>query len=170
MCDTPPKGMAAQRMWTSLGLAMPHAFKAYPGHPAVDYLVRLHADLGGRIQANKDEAARLADDMKAVEAVIKMFDPDYSVRAISARRRVTGNPWFKRGTLFRAAIDVLRKAAAPMTVAEIVDAMLAGKGIATTSPKQLAGLQAGVRCSLDNHAGKGVERVGEGSPMRWKLR
>ena len=78
---------------------MPHAFKAHPKHPAVDYLVRLHADIGGRIKANKQEAERLAADMKHVEAVLKMFDPTYSVRAISARRRVQGNPWFKRGTL-----------------------------------------------------------------------
>ena len=66
---------------------MPHAFKAHPNHPAVEYLVRLHADIGGRIQQNKREAEKLADDMRHVEAVIKMFDPDYSVRAISARRR-----------------------------------------------------------------------------------
>ena len=59
-----------------------------------------HADIGGRIQGNKRQAERLAADMKAVEAVIQMFDLAYSVRAISARRRVTGNPWFKRGTLF----------------------------------------------------------------------
>jgi hypothetical protein len=38
-------------------------FKARPKHPAVDYLVRLHADLGGRIEANRKEAAKLADDM-----------------------------------------------------------------------------------------------------------
>lgn len=36
-----------------------------------------------------------------------MFDPDYSVRANSARRRVQGNPWFKRDTLFRHALDVV---------------------------------------------------------------
>jgi hypothetical protein len=35
---------------------MPPAFKASPDHPAVDYLVRLHADLGGQ-QAG---AAKLA--------------------------------------------------------------------------------------------------------------
>jgi hypothetical protein len=40
----------------------------------------------------------------------KLFDPDYNVRRISLRRRYKGNPWFKRGTLFRHAIDVLRKA------------------------------------------------------------
>ena len=58
---------------------MPHAFKATPDHPAVDYLVRLHADLGGQIQANKAEAARLAEAMKYVEAVIQLFNPDFNV-------------------------------------------------------------------------------------------
>ena len=54
---------------------MPHTFTAHPDHPAVAYLARLHADLGGKIQANKAEAAKLATDMRAVEAVLKMFDP-----------------------------------------------------------------------------------------------
>src|ERR1700704_4374601 len=85
--------------------AMPHTFKAHPDHPAVAYLTRLHADLGGRMQANKAEAAKLAADAKSVEAVIRMFDPEFNCRAISARRRVTGNPWFKRGTLFREALS-----------------------------------------------------------------
>jgi hypothetical protein len=34
-----------------------------------------------------------------------MLDPDFSVRGISAKRRVVGNPWFKRGTLYRAVSD-----------------------------------------------------------------
>jgi hypothetical protein len=65
--------------------------------------------------------------MKHVEAVLKMFDPDFNARAIAARRRVTGNPWFKRGTLFRCALDALRFAAAPLTVRELADAVLAGR-------------------------------------------
>src|ERR1700732_4309533 len=95
-------------------------FKAHPDHPAVDYLVRLHADIGGRILENKRQAEKLAADMKHVEAVLKMFDPEFNARAISARRRVTGNPWFKRGTLFRQALDALRAAQRPLTVHELV--------------------------------------------------
>jgi hypothetical protein len=98
---------------------MPHAFKASPDHPAVDYLVRLHADLGGKIWENKREAERFAEAMKHVEAVIKLFDPDFNVRRISVRRRYKGNPWFKRGTLFRHAVDALRKAKGPMTARQI---------------------------------------------------
>jgi hypothetical protein len=60
----------------------------------------------------KRQAEQLAADAKAVEAVIRMFDAEFNARTVAARRRVTGNPWFKRGTLFRAALDVLRTATA----------------------------------------------------------
>jgi hypothetical protein len=75
---------------------MPHSFKAYPKHPAVSYLIRLHADIGGRVLENKRQAEQLAADAKAVEAVIRMFDPEFNARTVAARRRVTGNPWFRR--------------------------------------------------------------------------
>lgn len=40
---------------------MPHKFETRPDHPAVAYLVRLHADIGGRIKDNKAEAERLGE-------------------------------------------------------------------------------------------------------------
>src|SRR5271155_434058 len=108
---------------------MPHTFTPHPNHPAVPFLVRLHADIGGRILENKRQGLRLVEDMKHVEAVLKMFDPEFNARAISARRRVTGNPWFKRGTLFRAGLEALRASPGPLTVCELVDAVLAAKGV-----------------------------------------
>jgi hypothetical protein len=33
---------------------------------------------------------------------------------IAAKRRNKSNPWFNRGTLFKSAVDVLRRAQAPM--------------------------------------------------------
>jgi hypothetical protein len=80
---------------------MPHQFRAYPKHPAVAYLIRLHADIGERIIDNQREADKLAQEAKAVESVIRMFDPEFEASTIAARRRVTGNPWFRRGTLFK---------------------------------------------------------------------
>jgi hypothetical protein len=149
---------------------MPHAFKASPDHPAVDYLVRLHADLGGQIQANKAEAERLAESMKHVEAVIKLFDPDYSVRAISARRRQRTNPWFRRGTLFREALALLRTAPRPLTVAQITNGVLAASGIKDATERQSRGIEAGIRACLERNAGKIVQRVGEGVPTRWRCK
>jgi hypothetical protein len=85
-----------------ISLFVLHSFRPYPKHPAVAYLIRLHADIGGRILDNKRQAERLATDAKAVELVIQMFDPEFNARAIAARRR---NPWFKRGKMFRHALD-----------------------------------------------------------------
>jgi HB1, ASXL, restriction endonuclease HTH domain len=148
---------------------MPHAFKANPDHPAVAYLVRLHADLGGKILENRKQAARLAEAMQHVEAVIRLFDPAYDVRRITARRRYKGNPWFKRGTILRHALDVLRKAQEPLTAREVAERMLATKGISGVAPKTMGSLVASVQVSLSNHEGKAVVRVGEGSPGRWRI-
>jgi hypothetical protein len=147
---------------------MPHQFKISPDHPAVAYLVRLHADIGGRIQDCKTQAERLADAMKHVEAVIRIFDPAYDVRRIAVRRRVTGNPWFKRGTLYRHALDVLRQAKEPLTVREIVERMLAAKGVTDATSKAVIGLMGGVHAALMNHDGETVVRVGA-APVRWKI-
>jgi hypothetical protein len=107
--------------------------------------------------------------MRHVEAVIKLYDPNYSVRAISARRRVLGNPWFKRGTMFRHALDALRKGGAPMTVREITDAVMTAQGITDATAKQREGLAAGLRSCLETNVGKTVQRAGEGVPKKWKL-
>lgn len=99
---------------------MPHAFNAHSDHLALAYLIRLHADLGGQLLENRKQAEHLADDMRHVEAVIRMFDPDYDIRRISVKRRYQGNGLFKRGTLFRSAMGALRKASGPMTTRELV--------------------------------------------------
>jgi hypothetical protein len=148
---------------------MPHAFKASPDHPAVAYLVRLHADLGGKIWENRKEAERLADAMKHVEAVIRLFDPTYNVRRISIRRRHKGNAWFKRGTLFRHALDVLRMAKEPLTTRQIAERMLAARNVHNVASRDVSNLAAGVLASLQTNDGKTVVRVGEGVPGRWKI-
>ena len=88
---------------------------------ALDTLTQLHAELAGKIETNRKSGDKLRSQMVQVEAVMKMLDPDFNARAISAKRRNIGNPWFKRGTLYRSAVDVLRRAASPMTAREISD-------------------------------------------------
>ncbi len=83
-------------------------------------LERLHAELGGKILENEKERERLTESMIHVEAVLKMLDPEYDVRPIAVRRRKP-NPWFKRGTVFRHPLDVLRTAAQPLSAREITE-------------------------------------------------
>jgi hypothetical protein len=140
-----------------------------PNHPTLAALIRLHAELGGKIFENRKEAKRLAGDMIHLEAVIRMFDPGFNFKTIAARRRYKGNGVFKRGTLLRHALDVLRAANGPLTSREVALAMLAVKGIMAPTSKQIRDLYGGVQASLRHYEGKSVERIGEGMPMRWRL-
>jgi hypothetical protein len=56
-----------------------------------------------------------------------------------------------------------------MTMREIVDTMLAAYGVTEAVAKQYKDLQSGLRALLKSHVGKTVERVGEGTLMRWKV-
>ena len=88
---------------------MPHAFNPHPNHPAVDYLVRLHADLGGRLQANKDEAVNHADNTARSSGVKRSTD--------FLRIGDMENPpsvWTEEGWQSRATCFVAELAASPL--------------------------------------------------------
>jgi hypothetical protein len=133
---------------------------------AVYTLGLLHAELAGKLLANKREAIRLRTAMLQVEAVMKMLNPAVNIRIIAPKRRNLGNPWFKRGTLYRSAVDVMRRAGRPMTSREITAALMAGKAPEPTH-KQAANVQAAILAALRKRNGKTV--VGEGVPARWRL-
>jgi hypothetical protein len=88
---------------------------------AVYTLSQLHAELAGKFLENSRQGVRLKTAMMQVEAVLQMLQPGFSVASIAAKRRNKSNPWFKRGTLFRGAVDVLRRAGSPMTPRESHD-------------------------------------------------
>lgn len=136
--------------------------------PAMYALLRLHAELGGKIRANRAEAKTLTANMMHVEAVLKLLDPSFNVRQIAPRRRNQKNPWFKKGEIFRHALDVLRHARKPMTAREITEALLRLRGVEPET-KHVRYLFGGVQASLRNNEGRTVRRVGEGMPARWAI-
>jgi hypothetical protein len=135
---------------------------------ALHTLTQLHAELAGKIEGNRKQGDKLRLQMMQVEAVMKMLNPEVNLRAIAVKRRNTGNPWFKRGTLYRAAIDVLRRAEKPMTARELAMAVLDGKQ-PTPTRKQEIDIQAAILAALRNHSGKGVEPVPGVGPVKWQL-
>jgi hypothetical protein len=84
--------------------------------------------------------------MRHVEAVIKMLDPGYSLRATSVKRRQP-NPWFKRGTVYRRAVDALRTAEQPLTAREIAERVLAAAKVDNPNNEALADLTGSVLAS-----------------------
>jgi hypothetical protein len=84
----------------------------------------------------------------------------------AVRAMKDGNPWVQARTLFRSAVDVLRRAEVAMTAREIADALVADKD-PQASRKQAIDLQAAILAALRKRDGLTV--IGEGAPARWKL-
>ena len=136
--------------------------------PALYALIKLHAEIGGRIKDNKKEAKRLVEDMKHVEAVLHLLEPGFNARRIAAKRKFNPNPLFRRGTVFRAVLETLRTAREPMTADELVTALFRSKGILEPSRDERRRMYGAVNSSLGNHEGKTVEAIGVHS-RRWRL-
>ena len=94
-----------------------------------------------------------------------MLDPGYSLRAISVKRRKP-NRWFKRGTVYRRAVDALLTADQPLTAREVAERVLMAAKVTDPDKAALADLTGSILVSLRNHVGKGIERTNEGSPAR----
>lgn len=135
---------------------------------ALHALKQLHAELAGKLIENGKEASRLRQSMKQVEAVMKLLEPGIDIRPIAVRRRKP-NPWFKRGTVFRHALDVVRTAEEPLTARQIAERMIAAKGATDANAKSVRDLAGSVNASLQNHDGGAVVRHGDGTPARWWL-
>ena len=98
-----------------------------------------------------------------------MLDPSYSLRAISVKRRQP-NPWFKRGTVYRRAVHVLRTATEPLTAREIAGRVLVAVNVSKPNKAAVRDLTGTILVSLRNLAGKGVRRTNDGAPVRWRLK
>jgi len=133
-------------------------------------LKKLHAELGGKIVAHKVEGERLAEQMRHIEAVIKMLDPAFNIATIAPKRRNKPSPYFKKGKCFQHVLGVLRGATAPMTANEIITTLLHSWGVTEPKREAVQSLFGAVNGALRRNQGNGVERVGNGRPDRWVLR
>jgi hypothetical protein len=135
---------------------------------AISALLKLHAELGGKLLDNRKQAARLRGDMRHVEAVIQLLEPGFKLRPLAIRRNKP-NPWFKRGTVFRHAIEALKAVGRPLTSREITIAMLAKHGVSNPNPQDVHSLICGINSSLRHNKGRAVFSVGQGFPIHWTV-
>jgi hypothetical protein len=77
-----------------------------------------------------------------------------------------GNPYFKRGTLFRDALSILRTAERAHERAGADLGMLAAKGVKGASVARIRSLANGLAHSMRNNTARAVERVALDSRAR----
>lgn len=97
-------------------------------------LVRKRSELAGQIEHAQYELRKLVTDLDAIDAAIRIFDPNADVGAIPARQYPPLHAAF-RGEMMRFVLGALRVATAPVTSREIADTVMDGRGLNKEDPK-----------------------------------
>ena len=108
----------------------------------VSALVRKRAELAGEIEAAEKRATRLRTDLAHLDATLRLFKPDADPAAGRPRRPAQCTGYFRRGTLARACLDLLRRQGGPLSTRELALRVLAGHGVAARG----AGADGGQEC------------------------
>jgi hypothetical protein len=120
----------------------------------VSGLVAKRGELAGEAEHCRRELRRLADELGHLDATIRLFDPDYDLGGIRARRRRSAHHWFGPGECQRLVLEVLRDAAGPLSDQGVTAAVVARKGM-QDRPEVLAPLQKTALAVLRRLGGQG---------------
>ena len=121
----------------------------------------------GQIATLDAQATHLRIDLDHIEHVIRLFQQDWRAdnAAIVPRKP---SRWQKRGQGIQTALAVLRDAAEPMAVREIVLAVCDRLGQPVPTKDELRLQVSTIGARIKQSEGKGVVRY-DGKPFRWSI-
>lgn len=134
---------------------------------AISALKEQRARLAGEIAHMKKKIAWAGDQLKHIDATLRIFEPTGDPNAIPNMRPRKRVKLFRQGELGRLIFDALRRAGEPITTSAVVTALVAATGNDETARPALAPR---VRGNLAyQHGRKAVVKVGDGRETRWAL-
>ena len=135
-------------------------------------LVKKRADILFEIGEHEKQIERLQTELVHLDAVLRMFRPDFKAEELPVRhRRPTKSPYFRHGELTKRIYDALRVNGTIASL-DVAVAAMREKGLDPESdPVTRTDFVRRVTLQLNDLARKGkVEKVGKGRAMRWKLK
>ena len=137
--------------------------------PAMYALMRLYAELRGKLLSYRQGEEAIHADLARVQAVMEMLEPGIDLSSIKPKFRNKANGVFPKGQAFRLALEVLGRADKPLTIAEIALAMFKAKGIAKPERQALRNLFSAIAPTLKRREGDSVRAYRDGKPTRWGI-
>jgi len=119
----------------------------------ISALVVKRSELAGLVDHHRKEVVRLLQDVKLLDATIRLFEPEFSTDLIKPKRHHKKNVFFKHGEGGRAVLDILREAGKPLSTNAITTAAMAKNEILGEHEKLL---QASVLSILHRHKKNGL--------------
>jgi hypothetical protein len=96
---------------------------------ALDALKRKRAEITGEIARLHARLGTSANELEHLDAVIRLFAPDFVAESILPKVFVPPKSWSKRGEMSRAVLSILRVAKGPQTAREIAAQIVAQRGL-----------------------------------------
>lgn len=81
----------------------------------ISALVSKQSELTRLIDHHKKELAWINEELKTINAAIKVFDPEYPIKAIKPRAYRKQNVFFKSGEANKLLLDILRDVDTPIS-------------------------------------------------------
>lgn len=91
-----------------------------PSH-VLSGLIKKRSELLGLIDYHNKEIKIINDDLQHINASIKIFDPEYDLRTVQAKKYHRPCKHFKRGERSKLVLEVLRDSEKPLTSNEVCD-------------------------------------------------
>ena len=121
----------------------------------LNHLQRRYATMLGELKDCDERSERLKGELVPMECVIRLYRQDWNGEGVAPRRPSYGHRYLRQGQGIQTALDVLREAARPMKVREIVDQVMERRGIAKTAAS-VKSLDSTIRYCLEARVGDGV--------------
>jgi hypothetical protein len=134
-------------------------------------LVKKRADLLFEISQREREIERLQTELVHVDAVLRMFRPEFKAESLPVRhRRPSKSPYFRHGELTQRIYDALREHGTISSVDVAAQAMR-DKGLdPNTDPVTRTDFVRRVGLQLNAlQRDRKIERIGKGKALRWRL-
>jgi hypothetical protein len=128
------------------------------------------AELSGSIADLEKRIGQHRADLLHVDAVLRLFVPEFEPATIPPRAVRRPNSWFKPGELARLVLEVLRTAPAALTVREITAQIMERRELDPQDARTAELLRKLVRNAVNRQAADLVERVEDGILVRWRVR
>ena len=133
-------------------------------------LARKRGELAGEAAALRARLAQIATDLAHVDATIRLFDPDYDLADIRAKRP-RGPDVARPGEMSRFVLDALREATEPLSTPTIAARLMTERGMNQGSRNAVRNVTKRVGMALRHQEQRGVVRskAGAGRMLLWGL-
>src|SRR3954452_4304143 len=127
------------------------------------------AELSGGIADLEKRIGQQRADLLHVDAVLRLFAPDFEPAAIPPKAVRQPSGWFRPGELARMVLEVLRAAPAPLSIREITAQVMERRGLDPEDARTAELLRKLVSNALNRQAADLVERIQDGVLVGWRV-